>query len=303
MESRIIDKAISLADTDRSGISRSGLYIIQALRKYWELRCVSGRTLRKNHIGAQGKSTFFILGSGASICNLTTKNLLHIKDNISVGINTWPLHPFVPDIYAFEYFREPGNKVKTLSLALKRKEVAEKRPYFIIKDSALYAPSEQCVKIPRYLKSRVLYYTSVPLLTRDPTMLKKAFRDFMQLHSLGLIPSYCMPDRGASIVRLAGLGVLSGFNKIVFVGVDLNNTNYFWEEDENIIQQWHTHELSSGQTGKVHKTNDPQEKRFTVTEVLEAIEEVARTDYGISMQTASHESALTSFMRVYRFPS
>lgn len=279
------------------------MYLAYATLKYCKLRIQKGNYLKKSHFKGFEHNTLFILGSGASVCELNKTNFSHIRNNVSIGINTWPLHPFVPDFYAFEYFRNPGKKVDLLSEALQRDEVLSKKPYFLIKDSVLSASSYQCIRIPAKLKDRMLYYTSLPILTRDVSLLSQAYHDLIQLQAAEWIPLCCTADRGASIVRIASLSVLLGFKNIVFVGVDLNNTQYFWQKDEGIIKRWNTAELSSGQTGKVHKTDDPSETRFTVTEVLQAMQEVARVNYGVSMWTTSSKSALSSFLNLYDFPS
>jgi hypothetical protein len=49
-----------------------------------------------------GADTLYILGSGASIEDLTSAHFDHIAKHSSVGINNWGVHPFVPDIYSFE---------------------------------------------------------------------------------------------------------------------------------------------------------------------------------------------------------
>ena len=46
--------------------------------------------------------TLFILGSGASINELTQEQWGFIKQHDSVGFNNWVVHKFVPDFYMFE---------------------------------------------------------------------------------------------------------------------------------------------------------------------------------------------------------
>lgn len=302
MKKNMISKIISVADADPSGLIRNGLYIAQALRNVRKLRRETTRYLRRKHITASCSDTFFILGSGASVCELNQEDFSHIEKNVSIGVNTWPFHPFVPDIYAFEHFSVPGKKIEKIEEALNSKKVTNKNPYLLVKDSVFGVSPKQRIKIPKKLKSNTYYYTSVPILTRKPSLLSRAYGDFIRLQSLGLIPYCCAADRGASIVRLASIGVLSGFKKIVFVGVDLNSTKHFWEEDQQVARRWNTKELSSDQTGKVHETNDPEKKRFTVTQVLKAMQEVALANHRVSMWVESSESALSSFMDIYKFP-
>jgi len=56
----------------------------------------------KNSLGKPDAVTFFILGSGASVEDLNHSNFHTIRGQVSVGINAWVLHNFVPDFYAYE---------------------------------------------------------------------------------------------------------------------------------------------------------------------------------------------------------
>ena len=44
----------------------------------------------------------FLLGSGSSLLELDESHFASIESGISIGLNLWVLHDFVPDVYYFE---------------------------------------------------------------------------------------------------------------------------------------------------------------------------------------------------------
>jgi len=85
------------------------------------------RFLRKS-LGKPDADTFFILGSGSSVEDLVPSDFEKIHSQVSVGINAWPLHHFVPDIYAYEPVpADDGSHYRTMS-RLKRPDIIEALP-------------------------------------------------------------------------------------------------------------------------------------------------------------------------------
>jgi hypothetical protein len=71
----------------------------------------------RSRIGKPHADTLFILGSGASVEDLGPEYFREINSQVSVGINAWPLHHFVPDLYAFEPVPEgDSDHYRTMSL-------------------------------------------------------------------------------------------------------------------------------------------------------------------------------------------
>lgn len=73
--------------------------------------------------GIKPDSTLFILGSGESVEALTAREWSEVQENFSIGINAWPLHPFIPNVLAFE----PFDDASTDYLQLFQKVLFEKR--------------------------------------------------------------------------------------------------------------------------------------------------------------------------------
>ncbi len=99
----------SLIETRVGGIARQQIMVKDAAAEQAFVGAqsavagVAALTPARVALGLRAKpsaDTFFILGSGGSIEELTTQNFDEIGQQRSVGINNWPVHPFVPDLTA-----------------------------------------------------------------------------------------------------------------------------------------------------------------------------------------------------------
>ena len=245
--------------------------------------------------------TFFILGSGASVENLGDKEFFHIREHTSVGINSWPLHSFVPDIYAYETVPEKDSDYSKVLGLLDRKDVLEQRPAILILRPKTAEEIAQLEQIPATLRDRIFFYGRVTPATRSQKWLGDDLSHILQ--RVNTAYPAVLPDSGASIIRMAALGILMGFTRIVFVGVDLNNTEYFWERNPGYLSLRGLESFENRQTQQQHETLSKNNRPFIVTEVLRSLEKVFQQRYGGELFVASAESALTEFMPVYQWGS
>jgi len=252
----------------------------------------------RRRIGKPHADTLFILGSGASVEDLGPENFREINSQVSVGINAWPLHHFVPDLYAFE--PEPKahtDHYRTMSL-LARPDILAKEPFILFLKPRTQIEVDQFLKIPSQLRSQTYLYGRFQPFTRDLTNLSG---DLVRLVDR-LTASCCpvLPDSGASIVRMAALGLLMGFKRIVFVGVDLNNTEYFWERNPAHLARNRIESFSSGQTRSTHETMERVNRPFIVTEMIQALATLGKPR-GVEILVASKKSELATIVGVYLF--
>jgi hypothetical protein len=245
--------------------------------------------------------TIFILGSGSSVCELGEKEINIMDEELSIGINTWVFHSFVPDVYGIEPVGSNKPKKDMMSKALHKKQATREKPMVLLKDNYHYSNKKSRVVIPQVLKNNTYSYTSVPIMTREKKGLKRSFRILHNMYKAGIIPFYCVADRGASIVRFASLAMRLNVERIVFVGVDLNHSEYFWERDKNLYRKWNLESVKSGQTGVVHETNDPNRKRFRVSDVINELSQVSKEIEGPKMLVENESSALTKHLDVYKW--
>lgn len=296
----IIDKLITLADKDRSGLALCIMYLFYSYYRCSRTRLKADRVLSEEAI-AKKADTIFILGSGSSVCKLGEKEINIMNEELSIGINTWVFHGFVPDAYGIEPVGSNKPKRDMMSKALQEKQVTREKPIVFLKDNYHYSNKSSKVVIPQGLEESTYSYTSVPIITRERKGLKRSFRIFHNMHKAGIIPFYCVADRGASIVRFASLAMRLNVDRIVFVGVDLNHSEYFWERDNNLYRKWDLENVKSGQTGDVHETDDPNKKRFRVSDVINGLSRVSKEIGGPTMLVENESSALAKHLDVYKW--
>jgi hypothetical protein len=255
------------------------------------------RTLRKS-IGKPDADTFFILGSGASVEDLNHGDFETIRREVSVGINAWALHHFVPDLYSYEPGAEnEGSHYKTMPL-LNRSDVLDALPHILFLKPRTQFEAEQLNQIPTALLQRTYLYGRFHPFTRSASNLARDLGHI--LDHLGNRNDPVLPDSGASVTRMACLGILMGFRHIVFVGVDLNNTEYFWERNPSHLFKFGLHEFVSGQTSNTHETMSRAGRRFLVTEMVTAIGDYCQKR-DVSISVASNRSVLREDLPLYVF--
>lgn len=252
----------------------------------------------KSELGKPNATTLYILGSGSSVENLSARDFQRIEAQCSIGINAWPLHDFVPDAFAFEPVpQRDSDHYRTMSL-LDRDDIFKSQPLVLFLKPRNEIETEQFFQIPVELRGRVRMYGRVQPLTRRLQNLEVDLRSLFARLSRSAHPIAI--DSGASIVRLASIGLLGGFSRIVFVGVDLNTTQYFWEKNPTYLEKYGLDKFSSGQQGVVHETLNPENRPFVVTDMVGALSGVAR-DLGIEVLVASEVSELAKIIGVLRF--
>ncbi len=280
----------------------------EASRDYRFVRRVS-RDVGLRYLGDGGeaelqasaeRTTLFILGSGSSVELIDDAGFSMIRSGLSIGINAWPLHTFVPDVYAYEPSDdETSDHFHTLSM-LGRPDVLERSPAVLILRPRNELERSQLAQIPHELQGRTFLYGRLIPATRKAENLggdlRQFFGDARKRGSLTVLP-----DSGATIVRLASLGLLLGYKRIVFVGVDLNNSRYFWEENPAYLKRLGLTSFDSGQRQAVHETMSPKNRPFIVTEMIRSLSDVGQRVFGAELLVASETSALSEFLPTYDF--
>ena len=243
--------------------------------------------------------TFFVLGSGASINRLSAANFEEIGANRSVGINTWPIHSFIPDFYSFECVSWIGDGLdfsRSLGL-LHRKDVQKARPPLVVLRLKTEFELEQLAGLPEEFKDRLFFYGRVAPATREVSNLV-ADLEFL-LKSFSRRGPFVVADSGSSIVRMVALGISMGYREIVLTGVDLNNAPYFWQENSEYDAARSRFPIFSRQVGATHETLERGHRPFIVTEMVSALAEVIDSRYDGKLFVSTGESTLADFLPVY----
>lgn len=246
------------------------------------------------------REKFFILGNSANVEKLREEDFEEIRFSTSAGINAWVLHSFVPDIYVYEPVTNPrSDHFKTLSF-LDRPEVVARNPYILILRPRNKIEAVQLEQIPSSLRPHTFVYGRVNPYTRKVENLSKDLTNVLHFlkKSTGSIVAL---DSGATIVRIACLATLLGFKEIIFVGVDLNDTDYFWEVNPLHLAARGIESFDSEQRGDVHESEMAEFRPFAASEMVRELAVVAKKQFDVNFLVASQDSKLARFLPVYRF--
>jgi hypothetical protein len=248
--------------------------------------------------------TIFILGSGKSVSELSEDHFAEIAEHVSVGINLWVAHPFVPDSYSFEAGGFPPSdldlfQMRQMGRELARGDVLNRKPKIVLLRPS--APSRHCqfVPIPDALNSLTFLYgrSNVPEL--ELGIVKRGIRDFLRRYLGSSAPRHALPDNGASVVRMIFLALSLGYKKIVLVGVDLNRSPYFWYCDEWVRRRPDLKSIFPRPLGKRHDTTEigkrPHDTRELIVWMSQAVQEISEAQ----ILVASSSSSLAKELPVY----
>lgn len=240
--------------------------------------------------------TLFVLGSGASVEELTSAHFSEIASQRSVGINTWPVHTFVPDIFSFESVPTAGDGqdfARNLSY-LHRGDIIEKGPTVLILRPKTGEELGHLSAIPETLGQSTYLYGRVTPVTRRLSTLQKDI-DYFFDHIAPTTPGILF-DSGASVARMIALGIVMGFRRIVLVGVDLNGSGYFWEKNPAHLAGLSGPQPRNNQQGVAHETTLTQNRPFSVVSMVAALDTYLRTNFGGEISIATNNSALTGLL-------
>jgi hypothetical protein len=247
--------------------------------------------------------TFFILGSGSSVGALLPENFEEIRRQRSVGINTWGIHSFVPDIYALESVPAVGDGkdfLRSLNL-LRRSDIVSRTPALLVLRPRTGDDHSELHDLPRELFERVFYYGRVSPTTRKIKNLRHDVPE--HLNALGARYPGIFLDSGASVVRMMGLALAMGFRKIVLVGVDLNDSEYFWENNPDYNWEALPVRPVNNQKNSVHETTMSTNRAFSVIHMVGVIAKVSEAQNGTRVYVSSSKSELAKFLPQYCWAS
>jgi len=239
--------------------------------------------------------TFYVLGSGSSIEDLTEANFDHIAGQTSVGINNWGLHPFVPNIYSLEsvpWVGDGGDFVRAMKL-LDRSDIVSRQPEILILRPKTFAEIKQISQLPSSLQHSVSFYGRIMPATRHNENLTGDVSEFFS----NIAPRFSsiVLDSGASVVRMVVLGILLGFPRIVLAGIDLNSSPYFWEANPKYLSGLTSPPPVNNQAWAQHETASSSNRPFDVITMLRALGTFFSTQRGGQMLVTSPDSALAQF--------
>ena len=245
--------------------------------------------------------TLFILGSGASVNDLCDSDWEKIAACTSIGFNYWMAHPFVPDLY----FTEPPNNLNTwkdfLTLFEARKDDYSQTPFIInYKEWQSLMQDYPLEDIPEELLQNLYCYAPYFLRLNKPWMVRLVLLSWGRKKFERNPYDWLILQRG-TLGMLIMFGYFAGFQNIVLVGVDLSNTNYFFEDPKKDF----VFRPSKVQTGNIHRTVDPtldiNRISITIDKYIYLLNDIILKPRGISLFVASEKSRLYPRIGKYEF--
>lgn len=246
--------------------------------------------------GKKSSSKIFVLGSGSSINEITREGWAHIQRHDSVGLNRWPVHQHVPTYYVFEMPTKPHTGRQLIDLLQYRRDAYTDTP-IILKDTSRFKKTAALDSIPEWLLREIVLSLDIllpPFLDSSENSFRSVLQhldrhDYLQP---GSGPEVLLKKRG-SISYLLFLAVSLGYDEIILSGVDLTDSKYFWENnDDDIPDNVPVPELDLDRdSDDEHKVNDP-DIGIPLETVIYDINDVILEPNGIDLYTATRNSAL-----------
>lgn len=238
---------------------------------------------------AGADDVFYILGSGASVLNLSSGNFSSISEGYSVGVNSWAFHPFVPDIFGLENPRtsEHDRQVQAINLGLSRPEVKIRNPWILFFRDNFSGLTSQQIVVESGLRSTLRVYGRVQFSSLAPRRLEKIIVRLLKDQREDRFPQSLMLDNGSSVIRMINLGLLLGFKRIVLLGVDLGKTPYFFEEDPSSLDALGLSGFTMTVRKGAHPTQEAKSRTTTFRQFLEAFASAADEVWGAKIFTGS----------------
>ena len=281
--------------------ARVGIFLWEAARERNRLHSVAealglpvfgSDALRALRALKPDASTAFILGTGASAADLSNQKLEYIQSQFSIGVNQWIFHPMIPDVYAYEV--DPDVR---LLQALDRPEVRNKAPHLLFLKPSRPEDFSNASHLPEFMIERSFLYSRVNIWTRRESNIGRDFQGIVSSY-LGRKNPDVLVDNGASIARMLALCVMLGFRKVVLVGVDLNNVEYFWHRRPDYLRKLGIESFGTAQKGRVHETLMSINRPFSIDEYVASLS--IQDGSGVRILVESHDSLLAASITVWR---
>lgn len=240
----------------------------------------------------------FVLAGGATVNELSAEDWQLIENHVSIGINFWPIHPFVPNILTTETDSvSPANPF--LTRLLEHPRIVKNPPeIFILR--TLWPPKPDVLpKLPDAFQNRRFVYGRANLITRRLENLPKDLRRIINAVRMGQLPQSILPDNGSSVVRLTFYAIARGFRQIVWVGVDQNSGHYFWTQPPVPKYFQAAAKAVPRSVGEPHSTSDSAKRSFSNDDFLRTLGKTLAADFGIQIYVSSENSSLSDSLPVF----
>ena len=254
--------------------------------------------------------TLYILGSGSSVNSLGELEFDQVKASTSVGINHWTLHPFIPNFYSIEFLsreRAPhasalvGRRFHSMNhlRILRDRKAHSIDPTIICLRPRDEFEMSQLREAPHHMVASARAYGRVTPRRAHPDSLPRILERSIST-SRALPESSISVDSGASVARLVFFGIVAGFSEVVLLGVDLNNSEYFWDSRPEILGDLKIPNFPRRKIEKSHPTMMRENRPHTILDMLLALS-LAGEKFGTKLTTGTSGYLLDDYLPQHRW--
>jgi hypothetical protein len=244
--------------------------------------------------------TLFVLGSGSSINHISEDEWGVIRESDTLGFNFWVLHDFVPNFYVFEPTHiSPWRECFLRAHHLRCDDY--QGTVNILKDGE----RDKKRKLLDYIESLPEKFRQNLYLSWDWEIPDESVDSFTEtirlLKKNGYLTSSRMPcyRKRASVFYIILLALRFGYKEIILCGVDLSDSQYFYEEKRDIYSDMGGPVRPVLRNMNVHKTNDTAYGELTISRLIEILNQEVLLPSGIELSVAFRSSKLYPMLPSY----
>lgn len=263
-------------------------------------------TVNTRELSASRKSdTVFILGSGPSINDISTKEWEVIDQHDSWGFNFWFCHPFIPTAYFVQSVIRPESDSDIIErlddliyTMLKDKTKEYENVNLFLRGDGINHEKFHDTKLGKFVLNHQGFTKRIvpelPVSSKNRIDLDLLYG---QLKKLGFYDTHDepwpVPKFGGSITELISLAAILGYKKIVLCGIDMNDGGHFYDQKEYYEKYPFLKELSErNNKAKGHVHMNKSIRKFTVKDLILGLNQFVGKEFGAGIYTYSKKSKL-----------
>lgn len=256
------------------------------------------KSIDRSELAKYSDRPFYILGCGSTINDITADQWKIVEQGFSVGMNKWLIHDFIPDAVSFEKQRS----IPIYEKLLMSDRITGSRLKFIFYPMVSLAGSRPAFHVTESIISKFRIHTAARMIINTEGDLESFVRDAFFLEKISKqVERGLIYEQKGSVYRLIQIALSCGFKNIVFCGVDLNNTKYFWDEHPQFFTNRGIEVIKPAEeVGIKHNTDVATSVSLAISDVIRILHTSLKTR-GIEFWTSSGSSKLASFLPVWNF--
>jgi hypothetical protein len=248
--------------------------------------------LRREHlVNVKSSDLLFVLGSGDSINQIGAERWRAISQHNSVGINFWPLHPFVPRMYFFESVeRSDYPEAFELMLRMFEQRAADYRDTVKVAMELHRRGKQTADHLPQEFRRNLYGAYTWPAPARNAEEFRYAVARLQRQGYFSPTAKYGRLFKYAgSLTTILGLALKMQYRRVVLCGVDLRSQTYFYQDPE-LYQETAAVELIPRK--QEYGSNVRLEWRLPATEVILELKRFLLDPEGVELYVENRSSAL-----------